>query len=381
MAVDLQDLNIDIAVSLSAPPISRAGFGTVLLMSPEASPVSGDLTMSFSTTAEIAAGVTAGDMTQRLATALGLALSQSPRPAVVKIAKIGVTTAADPTIAADIAAILAEDTDWYGAYADLLTSIGPPVVAPDAEATLTLTAAGIAIEALDSDHVMLQGSADPIMYTAPTTDPAGVEAAAAHERSPVIYEQWVGAAGDETQFGAYAALARWLSFDPDVISAVFAAQVTGILPAATSAAAPVDLTTAQLNFILGKEGNHFSAYGSAPAFINEGTNPVGRQLHEILTADWLSARIREDLASAAVARANLGQKWPLNNTGVALVANIVNSRLAAGITAGHFQEVTNAAGTFDVDAKSITVAARAQVLNSNVRFNVNIAFTSGSVNA
>ena len=377
MAVDLQDTQITVNISLSAAPVAEAGFGKLLLLSEEVVPAGSALTVEYSTTTEIAAGVTAGVITQRLADAMGLALSQSPRPSVVKGGKLSAAPHAG-TVAADIAAILLLDGDWYGAYIDL-----------EGEATVgaenaTLVAAAATIEALSPGKLLIQGSHDPDMYNAGVaTDPASIEQAAAREQQVVIYEQLVGAAGDETQFGAYAHAASWLSYDPDDISAPFDRQTKRILPAATTAAAPIALTTAEISAIYTVAGNAFVKYGSAPAFLNKGVNPVGRQVHEILTKDWLTARIREDFASQKVALSNRGQKWPLDVTGIAIGASLIDARLQQGVTAQHFEpgQVTKTTGVVDTTNKRITYSARAKILGSAVEFVINIAFTADDVNA
>lgn len=375
MAVDLANTQITINISLSAAPVPRAGFGKTLLLSEDVTLVAPALTVEYATTAELAAGVTAGTITQRLADAGTLAFSQSPRPAVVKY---GVASAAPAaaTIAGDIAAILLVDQDWYCCMVD--TEAEASVAAANA----TLAAAAAAVEALSPGKLLIQASNDPDMYNpAVATDPASVEQDAAREQQVVIYEQLIGVAFDEFQWGAYAHTASWASFDPDVRSAPFDKQCKSILPAQTTAAAPVDLTTAQIAAINDKAGNAFVKYGAAPAFLNQGTNPVGRQVHEIMSKDWLTARLREDFASQKVAMSNRGEKWPLNDSGIAFGAALIDARLQQGLAAQHFDQITAATGSVDTDTKTITFSARAKVLGSAIAFVVNIAFTADDVDA
>lgn len=366
--VDLMDTAISITVNLSGIPAAQVGFGTVMfavLPGVGAWPGSA-VTRSYSYgthTTAIAADLTATYITAATAAKLNTAFAQNPHPSVIKIGKLTAGLAAVP---ADLAAILAEDDDWYG----LVLGLDSTAIA--GKETAAVAAAAFAAS---NKKVFVHHSEDVDLYDAGDSDDiASTEKALGHERSLIMFSQLVGAIpGTAEQAADLSVACRWLAFDPDVISAPARAQVTGVVAAALTATG-VPLTTAQITAIKNKNGNVLQVYGSAAAFFDPGKNSNGRAIEEVLSGDWLEARIRSDIATQAVAMANRGEKWPLNNEGAAYLAAIVNGWLQRGVQARHFESFTPGASVINTTTKTISYAARAVYLDNALNFAVTVNF-------
>lgn len=365
-AIRLEDSLFTITVNLTGVPAPRATFGIPLLVGPLVTPPGTDLTRTYaaaSAATTLASDVTAKYIDQHISDYVTSMFSQTPRPSTIKVGKIAYLTAA-----ADLSAIVAQDNDWYGLCMDL---DGEAIA--DKETYITAVAAWVEAR----EKVGVFDSDDPGIYAVTTTDIAAMEAALAHERTAILYSQLDPLTAKLDQPAAPDALARWLAFDPDVISAPFRAQVRDVIAATVTAvppADPVDLTAAQIAFIKGKNASCLQPYGSAAAFLDPGTNAAGRQFHEILTKDWLTARIREDMADLVVALANRGRKWPLNNEGVALACGVVSKWLAVGVQAAHFSDFTTPTGSYSTTTSKISVSATATVLGNAREFTFLIDF-------
>jgi hypothetical protein len=364
--IRLDDTMISITVNLSGTPVVRAGFGTPLLVSPAVVPGGAILTLTYTSgsfSTALAADVTAGKITQHIADYITAMFSQSPKPATIKAGKVAYVS-----LAADLSAIEAQDSAWYGLTVDLNAQT-------DANKELYITAAAAWVEA--RTKVAVFDSHDVTMYAAGPGDIASAEQTLAHERTSILWSQLDATLGTQDQAASACALARWLAFDPDVISAPFRAQVIGILPATKTAippALPVDLTAAEIAILQGKNCNVLLPYGGAAAFLDKGCSAAGRQFHEILTKDWLTARIREDIAAAAKTLANRGRKWPCSNEGVAICVGVVNNWLGTGVQAGHFESFESATGTFSRTTEKIYIAATAVILGNAREFSFVIDF-------
>jgi len=367
---DLQDSLISVNINLSGIPVPAAGFGTVLIVSPEAVPGGTELVLTYSSataSVDLAADVTAGKLTQPLADAVALGFAQSPRPATIKVAKVP-ALASPSTLAVDMAAIQVQDDDFYGVILDC-SAAGIPIAV---QATIDANLLAMAAWCETQDKVFLASGYDVLVYAAGGGAAAALKALS-YENTAFIWSQLVAAAAPGTayQYSDVAALCRWLAFDPDVISAPFRASLTGIVRAQTTAAF-AELTAAQIAFAQGHNSNLGLQYGSAACFVDQGVNCAGRAWEEVLSKHWLQARIREDIASTVVDRADRGRKLGANNEGIAICKGIMAKRLQQGVSAGHFSGYSIGAGS--VSGTTITIAAEATVLDNARSFTFNIEF-------
>lgn len=373
--IDLMDQLITVNVALSGVPVSRAGFGTVMLVSPNAAPVSGLVLTYTSATAStsLAADLGAGVINAAIQAAVLKGFAQSPRPAVIKVGKVpAFTTVPGPsTLATDMAAIVAQDDDFYGVALDVsdYTTVGAD------EPEIELQANAMAAWCETVDKVFLAKTWDDDVYNgAVSTDLASDIKGSAYENTAVVWSQLVGGPpGTADQPIDMAALCRWLAYDPDTKSAPFSAGLTGITRCQLTATG-LDLTAAQIAAAKAKYASVAQLYGSAAAYLDPGLNGAGRQWSEVLSKHWLQARVREDIADQAVALAARGDKFPLSDEGVAICQGILARRLQQGVTAGHFSTFAITSGTTDSTTRTITIGANATVLDSARSFTFNINF-------
>ena len=368
--INLQDSNISITVNLTPVPATPTNFGVVMLLVPPvlpgAVPFPGGVktrTYTRATAAvELAADVTATYISAKMAADVLAAFAQTPHPSTIMLGRVTAWSASPTTVPADLAAIRAENDSWYCAV---------PYFAGEVVTTIkedNITALGAYFAALKK--VCIADTEDPECYAVTTADVMSKEATLAHERISIIFSQLTGATpGTLEQPTALCAACRWLAFDPDLISAPYRAQVTG-LDRAKITATQLDLSSAQIGYIKctttpKKNGNCLQVYGSAPAFLDPGVNSNGRAVEEVLSADWLEARVRERLADLAVAVANRGGKIGLDSTGAAMIAAEINVVLQQGVAAGHWTGPLLGAATINTSTKTITFAAASVTMTRN----------------
>lgn len=329
---------ITVNVSIADTVLSRAGFGTALILADAESSVFTARTKIYNNITEIAADFATSLDVYLAATAF---FSISPRPANLKV---GRQETGDADAAAALAAIVLEDDDWYcllmtnhteadlidgndfisarqkiflaESQASALVSGGTPlsvtgIVRVGQVATATTGVAhslsdGALVEVKGSDQAEYNGtfiisnaSASVFDYTvvgSPTTPATGTMTwedgqvddlwnTAGENRSAML---WHHAA--DTQFPASAWAARQLPKDPGASTWNFK-QLTGITGSSIT-----DLTTAEEAFLLAKSSNIYSFIGTTGvAATREGTMASGRFIDVQRSQDWLQARIGEGI--------------------------------------------------------------------------------------
>jgi len=371
-AVDLQNSLITVNVNLSGVPVPEAGFGTVLLVSPDAAPGGSDLVLTYSSATAavaLAADLTANKITATIKAAVEKGFAQNPRPATIKVAKVSALVVPS-ALAVDMAAIVVQDNDWYGICLDCSATNAPIAV----QATVDANIVALAGWAETQQKLFLAMAFDVNIYAADGGAALDIKALS-YENSALLWSQMVATGYPGTAFQAadMAALCRWLAYDPNTISAPFRASLTGILRARTTLAG-LDLTSAQIALAQGHNANLGLLYGSAACFLDKGVNANGRAWEEVLSKHWLQARVREDLASTVVDLANRGRKFPLTQEGVAICKGILARRFQQGVSGAHFTDYEIGAGTINTTTKAITLAASATVLDNARSFTFNIEF-------
>ena len=339
-------------VIFSTLPPTRQGFGTTLFLVDKATNTLGARVVTFTSSADVAAALLAGTISAVVAAQLNAAFSQIPTPQRIKVAFHD--TGAAETLAAALAAIEALDQDWYG------TAIYSRVAAD------IVTWAGL-IEV--RKRFFVAQSADTSWLDAGV--PAGFSTIVTNERTAVIFHDTAAQAAD------LAWLASRLVFDPDARSAPWEGQVRGITSYATA------LTAAQRDFVAANHANAGLPFSSATFYVSPGVNLNNRSIYEIVTADWLAARISEDIALLKLQHTDRGEKILVDPTGQAKVQAILVSRLQQGEDGGHFpkgqtRSTMPAITSGDIAAKRIQAKIEAQIGADarNFLFNVYLQATA-----
>lgn len=339
---------ITIQIVLGASPPTRQGFGTPLLMVDQATnTLNTARTMSFATYTEAQAAQTAGYISATTLDYMQAVFSQQPTPSVVKVGRRD--TAAVETVAAALTAIQAADDDWYG-------------LAIYSRVDADIVAAANAIEA-GASKIFLAQSDDTSLLDASL--PAGLTTLAAKERTALLYHTTDAEPGD------LAWLASRLVWDPDSKSAPWEGQVRAVASYTTG------LTSAQQGFIATNKINAGLPFSSADFYVSPGQNMNGRAIYEIVSGDWLKARIAEDIAYLKLQHTARGEKIIVDSTGQAKILGILAVRLEQGESVGHFvrgqtRATAEAITTADILARRLRFKVEAQIAADARLFDITI---------
>tara|TARA_R110000824_G_scaffold30668_7_gene100631 strand:+ start:5754 stop:6812 length:1059 start_codon:yes stop_codon:yes gene_type:complete len=296
--------NITINITLAPAPLQIAGFGIPLLIVDGAtSSLGGDRVRTYAGTDGAQADNTAGELSAAALAGVTAAFSQRTSPALVKVGLRDATDAYDVALAE----IIAFDPDFYG-------------VAIESRAAADQLLVSTAVEASNRLFVLQSSDAD---WKTPTL-PAAYTALAGVERTAVVYHDTDAAWGD------LAWLANRLVFDPDIKSAPWDAAVQGVASYATAPTAGEKINLDN-NF-----ANNGLIYGAENFFIDAGVNAAGRALHEIETADWFDARLREAVVGVKTAASARGDKIVIGPTGQGQLLAEISALFQRGVNAGHF---------------------------------------------
>ncbi len=314
-------LDIDtVVVNLSSSPgaVSRKSFGTPNHATEGAT--FGERIRFYETNPAVQADADL-DAPTKLAGATFFA--QEPRPPELAISRV-----ANATLAADLDAVRAENDNWYGLD-----------VASRAQADIEAAAGWN--EANEKLYVPQSSDA---AYLAGTGGNVGeVLRLASYQRSagPLFHSP-------DTEHAALAWLTAKLWVDPDVITTFWkAATLVGIIPDV--------ITATEKGNIFDENGNVFLTLGGLPA-TGEGTIAGGGFIDTRITKDWFKARLEENTAQLIIDVSNQGRKIPYDDTGIAMIENLVRKLIVTGEAAGHFL----------VGSSKITVPLRQDVPDADV---------------
>lgn len=333
-------------IILGPSPPSRVSFTIPLLLVDKlTNTLGGTRVVTFTSASDVSTALAATTISATTAAWLNAGFSQIPAPSKIKVAFHD--TAAVETLAAALAAIEALDTDWYGTaiYSRLAADI--------------VTWAAL-IEA--RKKIFVAQSADSSWLDSGV--PAGLSAIAAYERTAVIYHDLATAAADLCW------LVSRLVWDPDFQSAGWEGQVRGVAALTTA------LTNAQRDFVSGNDCNVGLPFSSAGVYVSPGVNQNGRALYEIVSGDWLAARLSEDFAFAKLTHTSRGEKWIVDGTGQVEGLGIINGRLQQGEDVKHFprgqtRATAEAITTADILARRLRFKAEAQIAGDARVFVIN----------
>lgn len=236
---------------------------------------------------------------------------------------LDVTT--DTTTDDELAAIAAEDSDWYG------------VVVCDSQSKATALNVAGWVEAQKKIAIVQTADSNAADSVA-TTDTLSALKSAEYARTGGIYHRAIGG----TEWLAAGWLAKQLAEPPGSATPAFK-SVAGV--------STDKLSTAQANAILAKNGSYYQAVGGL-AITYEGKSGSGEFLDTTRFVDWQFF----DMQDAVFGLFANAKKVPFTNTGVAMVTSVVGASLLRGVAAGGLSNdpspVVSAPKVADVSAQN-----------------------------
>jgi len=295
--MSLEDI-VNVQISRNTVSVSRAGFGTALIVGPNAPYSTARTAVYTSIAAMVSAGYATTDEEYIAASKL---FAQNPSPTRVKTGRIDV---GDADLTATLNAIVNEDNDWYAL-----------IVTDHTKANQLLAAAWTEtqrkIYCLSSDEAAIVDTTDG----ADSTSIAAQLKASSYLRSCLLYS-----AVADTQFPEAAALGRILPLDPGSYTLKFK----------TLAGITVDsLTATQKTNALAKYCNTYTTIGGVN-IVEEGKVSGNEWLDTIVFIDWCQARITEGVYGVYVNN----DKLPYTDAGIAAheaeIAKVGDQGIAQG---------------------------------------------------
>lgn len=342
--------SIPITIVLGTSPPSRQGFGTGLFLVDQdaGNSLNGARTMTFANYTEAQAANTAAYISASTLEVMRVGFSQQPAPANIKVGYQD--TGGSETVAAAIAAIRAADDNWYG-------------LSIYSRADADIVSAANTIEAItDSPKIFVAQSDDASWLDAGL--PAGLSTLSGKERTGLLYHS------SDAQYGDLAWLVSRLVWDPDTKSAPWSGQLREV-------AAITAITSTQRDAIVTNKANVALPFSSANAYVNPGQNMNGRGFYEIISGDWLKARLTEDISYLKLQHTDRGEKIIVDSTGQAKILAILVTRLQQGEEVGHFvrgqtRATAETITTEDVLARRLRFKVEAQVAADAISFPITI---------
>jgi hypothetical protein len=251
-------------------------------------------------------------------------------------------TQANVSIATELAAVAAENNDWYGLH--LVSRVAANI----------LVAASWA-ESAGKLHVAQ--TSDAGVLTSVTNDIASQLVALNRQRTHL---RWYSV---DAAPMAFALLAERLAYDIDVqaVPGWGAVRLSGVT-ANDSAVSD----TAKVNARAKRAGLYLSLLGQAATDSNAGGIRMGNGdfIDARIVADWLQARITEDTAALLLSQASLGRQIPFTDAGFEQLGAVALNRLDQGIALGHLEAAVNAQG--DTISPVVTLPLRASLAPNQV---------------
>lgn len=306
--------------------------GTLVIFVASGSPTLANIATGLATAINTAAlGVTATAVT----TAVELVFTAGVKPltAFTKLAYVSITPAAAVTVAADLAAITAENNNWF--------------VLNMAERTKQRQI-DAAAWAETQEKLFVTSSSEAAIYDGnSTTDLAYVLKAANYLRTPLLFST-----SADTEYPDVAWSARLLTVQPGGDDWANT-QLNGVTVSA--------LTSTQKAAILAKNANTFEAYNNLNLTSN-GKTSGGEWIDVIRFRDWLKSQIQVDQVNLLASR----DKIPYTDQGIQLCANTLKASLRNGQTSGGIApDETKANG--DANPGFIVVAPLSAEVSSGVK--------------
>lgn len=330
--------NITVTVTLDTSPIGRASFSVPLaILLQSTSSLGGDRTRVYTGKDGAQTDNTLGELS-----AAGLAIitrmfAQNPPPAKVIVGRID--DGSGETEAAALLAIKEDNSDFY-------------VVTYEERTAANVAALGAAIESDSKKMLGVFQSSDSDWKTSGV--PSAYSAMSAYERSAMLYHD------DDTDWNAEGWAAARAAFNADETSATWTGNI-GSGDAYSTAP-----TAAERLFIIGNNCNLTGKKGSATRSVDPGYNLNGRPIYEMVSVDWLSTRVQEDILDFQANADARGEKITVDERGGEKIRGLIQTRLDQGAAVGHFDP--------DPDQRSVVLEdiTAADLAAERLRFTVRV---------
>lgn len=227
---------------------------------------------------------------------------------------------ANVSIATELQAIADADPDWYG---------------------LTLLSR-LAID-IERAAGWVESSTPPRLFFAQSSDPDNLTAAGTSildTLKTLSYKKTHGAYHfDDDEYPDIALMSAFLSVNPD--SATTTANnktLAGVTPHTPQTGNPNTVTATQLANLLAKNGNIYGILQGAGSTY-KGRTSFGILVSTALSADWVKARIEEDIAALLLRKSNSGSRVTMSDPGIGEVASQMTDAVERGyknVTPPHF---------------------------------------------
>lgn len=320
-------------VNLGSQPVTRAGFGTILILGANAE--FDERIRFYNSSAELLAD---GDA--------NISATDEEYLAAVVLEQNGCRRfAVGKQVAGDSGdygttwdAVVAESNDWYGV-----------ICTSRAEAAID----AIAPKAVSGGKLYFAQTADADVITSATDDVASELKDAANGSVVVCYH------ATSTELLDAGIAAAFLRANPDITSTTATAkQLVGV--------AKDSLSTTARGYALGKNVLIYEDVKGL-GWTYGGKVAAGFFVDEILVRDWYTQRIEEDLAQLLSDVSNRDSKVPWTPRGFSMIESVFRARHNAGVAAGHFQDLRDD-GTewfqFECPAAGSDSATRALVVKA-----------------
>lgn len=242
------------------------------------------------------------------------------------------------TVASELDALLAENSDWYGFSLVSRTKADIEAAAAWAEANQRFFAA----QTSDAD-----------VKTTATTDVMSVLQDASYNYTKI---KWYS---DDSVHMMFALLCNRLSVDPDVQTTIWDfVTLAGITPDVGN------ITTTELNNIISKNGGAYLTLGGVGATGGGNKQSSGRFTDVQITVDWLKARLDEAHKQLLLDASNRGSKIPFTDSGFSQIGAVAENIGDLAVRAGHLERVLDEQGT--LISPVVDLPARASISDPDV---------------
>lgn len=326
--MSLQDI-VNVSITRQTVSVSRVGFGTVLIVGPNAPYVTDRIRFYTTLAAMVTDGYATTDNEYLAASAV---FSQNPRPTRIATGRID---GGDADISATLTAILNANNDWYGLVETEHTKSDQLLIAAWVEANEKLYFAG-------SEEAAIVDTTDALDATSLAYEFKN----AAYTRSSVIYTT-----DADTQFPEAALFGKILPKDPGSYTAKFK----------TLAGISADtLTDTQITNATDKYANIYTTVGGVNILQN-GQVSAPEWIDIIVFIDWLKARITESVYGGLVNN----DKIPFTDAGIAAIESLVTEPLALGQTRGGISDFAKDDDGIQIGGFVVTVPRLSDVSSAN----------------
>lgn len=258
------------------------------------------------------------------------------------------TTVAGRTIADDIEALFAENTNPYLIY---LTSTNKGAILSAAAYVQTLR------------KLLFAATTDSAVKAAGSTDVASQLETAGYTRTAIFYTE------DSTQHYPAALASLCLSYDPGAV-AFHNKELVGVTPD--------DLTDTAIGVLEGKNANNYTTVYGSTALVLQGVTADGVQIHATRDQDYFQTTLEGRIANVLT----VNPKIPLNTFGLKLIETagqgVMNQMVAENVFDSDVDATFTAPDIADISEEDVTAhlasgfTGSAKIQNAMVEVSVNL---------